>query len=400
MALMSAGAMPAALIKPAEIDVGAQFQQGRLDAAQNTANDITNQASQLELLATGAAYAMPQGPSGPVDPAKWNEVLDTYEASGMPADKVKAFRDNPNMAQVLLKGSTRALSVANDQARFPLEMQKLEAEIAQLMSSTAKNLAPPETFTTLSADEVKQLGLPPGSYQRGADNKITQIGGGGTNVTVNTGDGADSELNKALSKAEGELWADYKQAAAVSGANAADFGVLEELIKLAPQGPIAGRLAEAFPGFSSAGDAFQSVVKRIAPTLRAPGSGATSDIEYDGMLKSLPALKNSPEANTAILQIMTAKADLNQRRADVINLYQAGEISIGDARKQIAELDRTSIITPELREALEGMGAEPAAADDLPSVPDVGAVETDPEGTKWRFKGGDPSVQSNWERVN
>jgi hypothetical protein len=395
MALMSAAAMPQSQIVNPEIDVAGQFQQGRQDAAVNTSNDLANEASQLEVLATGAAYAMPQGPNGPVDPAKWNEVLDTYEASGMPAEKVKAFRDNPNMASVLLKGSSRALAASHDSALFDLEKQRMEADIALAMSGVAKNTAPPETFTTLTADEVKQLGLPPGSYQRGADNKISQIGGGGTSVTVNTGDGADGELNKALSKAEGDLWAGYKQAAAVSGANAADFGVLDELIKVAPQGPIAGRLAEMFPGFSSAGDAFQSIVKRIAPTLRAPGSGATSDIEYDGMLKSLPALKNSPEANNAILQIMVAKADLNQRRADVINQYQAGDISIGEARQAIAELDRTSILTDELKQALGGMGVEDIGDDSSESSPQVGDVQDG-----YEYVGGDPADEKSWKKVN
>jgi hypothetical protein len=47
-------------------------------------------------------------------------------------------------------------------------------------------------YRTLSPEEVAQLGLPPGAaYQVGADGKISQIGGGGTNVTVNNGGGPE-----------------------------------------------------------------------------------------------------------------------------------------------------------------------------------------------------------------
>jgi hypothetical protein len=45
---------------------------------------------------------------------------------------------------------------------------------------------PDPGFQMVPPDEVAQLGLPPGAYQRGADGRITQVGGGG--VTVNTGD--------------------------------------------------------------------------------------------------------------------------------------------------------------------------------------------------------------------
>lgn len=183
-------------------------------------------------------------------------------------------------------------------------------------------------------------------------------------VTVNTGDAQDGALNKALSESEGKSWNGFKDAAAVSAANQQDFQVLAELATMAPQGPVQGRLAEAFQGFSAAGDAFQSIVKRIAPTLRAPGSGSTSDIEYDGMLRSLPALKNSPEANAMILSIMQAKADLNIKRGDIITAYQNGEMSVVDARKQLGELNRTSIITPEMRKALDGLQGESRAPAD------------------------------------
>lgn len=49
-----------------------------------------------------------------------------------------------------------------------------------------------KNFTQLSPAEVESLGLPPGAYQRGADGKISQIGGGGVNVSI----GGGPELGK------------------------------------------------------------------------------------------------------------------------------------------------------------------------------------------------------------
>lgn len=207
-------------------------------------------------------------------------------------------------------------------------------------------------------------------------------------VNVNTGDGADSALNKALSTQEGESWATIKDAGMVAGAMGQDLGLLDELIKVAPQGPIIGPLAETFKGFNSAGDAFQSIVKRVAPSLRTPGSGATSDIEYQGFLDSLPALKNSPEGNMLINQIMKSKAAINKQRSDIVTAYQAGDLSAEQARAEMARLNSASIVTPEMRKALAGVGAtEPSGA------PEVGTVV---EG--WVYNGGDPSLQSSWSK--
>lgn len=50
---------------------------------------------------------------------------------------------------------------------------------------------PAESYRTISGAEAAALGLDPAqAYNIGPDNKISQIGGGGTNVNVNMGDGA------------------------------------------------------------------------------------------------------------------------------------------------------------------------------------------------------------------
>lgn len=251
---------------------------------------------------------------------------------------------------------------------------------------------PEPGFRTLAPEEITQMGLPPGAYQMGPDNKVYEIGGGGTNVTVNTGEGQDGALNKALSTKEGEAWSGYKDSAAVSASNAQDFEILSELLTLAPQGPITGRLADMFKGVSAAGDAANSIIKRIAPTLRAPGSGATSDIEYNGMLQSLPSLAQSPEANAMVLAIMQAKAQINMERGRIVTAYQNEDMTIAEARAAMDELNARSIMTPAMKRALLGIGSDGEVG--IPAPPAIGE-----EVDGYIYNGGDPRSPTSWTEV-
>jgi len=192
---------------------------------------------------------------------------------------------------------------------------------------------------------------------------IRRAGKAETTVNVGGDNQADAALRKKLSEKEGERWSALKEAGVVSASLGQDFQALDALMNVAPQGPIQGRLAEAFPGFSSAGDAFQSIVVRVAPTLRTPGSGATSDIEYEGMLKSLPRLRNKPEANRAIAEMMKAKAALNVERSQVVTAYENQQIDAATARSKLEELNKRSIMSPQLKGLLEGIGGGGNAPD-------------------------------------
>lgn len=336
-----------------------------------TAAELERQRKIADALRAPQGYA----PSGPWSAAGAlaGEGVAAYRDKKSDADE-KAARDL--VAQALTGG--KYLDVMSNDIATPQQSAVAAAlyQQEQQNSDPLRQLQIEKLRTEIDAANQPQPVEPPRVETRynpesGREEKVTWNGSTGAwepfggqkapadpLVQVNTGEGSDAALDKALSGKEGELWATYKQAGATAGANNGDFGVLNELIQLAPQGPITGRLAEAFKGFSSAGSAFQSIVKRIAPTLRAPGSGATSDIEYQGMLDSLPALANLPEANRMILSIMQAKADLNMKRSAVVTAYQNGELDIGEARKAMDELDRASIVTPEMRLALNALTPE------------------------------------------
>jgi hypothetical protein len=403
MALMSAGMMPSAGLVNPTIDVAGQFQQGRQDAAVNQSNDLANEAAQLEVLATGAAYAMPQGPNGPVDPAKWNEVLDTYEASGMPPEKVKAFRDNPNMAAVLLKGSTRALSASHDAALFNLEKEKLEAEIA-------KAAAGGEQFRPLSADEVAKLGLPPGSYQQGGDGKISQIGGGGVNTTVQNilpggeqGGASTTQFQKDLGGIMAKDYESIRNDAKAARTGLATLSIMEDSLNdpsfysgFGSEQLLAVKRLGAALGIDPEGvssmETFNALNKQAALASMGGSLGTGfSNADRDFVTGQVPTLENTPEGNRKLIEIQKKIAE---RKIDVSKLATAyvkkhGVLDAGFEE----ELQQFAEANP-LFDEESGSEAAPAG-DNEPAPPAIGEVVDG-----YEYVGGDPANEKSWKPVN
>ena len=258
------------------------------------------------------------------------------------------------------------------------------ADAKELYTFQQTNKGPAELPAEVKEFEYAQKNGFPGSFM---DFQTQKRRAGATTVNVGGDNPADGALRKKLSEKEGERWSGLKEAGAVSAGLGQDFQALDQLMTVAPQGPVTGRLAEAFPGFSSAGDAFQSIVTRVAPTLRTPGSGATSDIEYEGMLKSLPRLRFKPEANRAIGEMMKSKAALNVERSEIVSAYENQKIDAATARSALEAVNKKSIISPELKTALDGLGGAAEA-------PKAGAVQDG-----YRFKGGNPADPKSWEKL-
>lgn len=244
----------------------------------------------------------------------------------------------------------------------------------------------------------EQLGLTGENASRlfnvGADGKVTAIGGGGTNVTniLPGGPNAEDELRKQLMGDIGETWAGYSKAGGASAAAMSDLDVLQEIADLSPSGAISGRLAEMFPEANDVSALRQSIVNRVGPTLRAEGSGSTSDIEYAGMINSLGSLRNTPEANKAIIAVMQSQAQFNIDRAAVIKDYASQKISYTEASEKLAALDAGSRIPEQVKAIIDNYSeaSQPVDAGTLT----VGTVEDG-----YRYIGGPPNLESSWEAV-
>jgi hypothetical protein len=102
-------------------------------------------------------------------------------------------------------------------------------------------------------------------------------------------------------------------------------------------GPYAEMLGVDIEGLGEA-QAYEAIVARIAPTLRVPGSGATSDFEMQMFLRSLPAIGNTPEGNALIQDTLQALAEHKQMAGDIASQALAGELDPRQAERMIQQL--------------------------------------------------------------
>jgi len=219
---------------------------------------------------------------------------------------------------------------------------------------------PKEKGKVVDASVLRQMfpgaEIDPGLYNLKPDGTASKIGGGGVSVqnVVKPGQvDAEEELRKKLMQKKGEGFAKMLDAGSASASSLTDLNILQQLAPLAPSGPLTGRFSEAFPEFNDVASLRQSIVKRVAPTLRVEGSGATSDLEFNAMLNSLGSLRNTPEANQAIIAVMQEKAKYNMDRAAVIRAYETNKINLEQANNQLAALDGQSRIPAQVQLILD-----------------------------------------------
>lgn len=179
----------------------------------------------------------------------------------------------------------------------------------------------------------------------------------------------EAALQKKMMEKTGEAFSAILDSGRAASSQLQDLNILQELATLAPSGPVTGRFLTMFPEADKTNIASLrgSIITRVAPSLRVEGSGATSDLEFNAMLNSLGSLKNTPEANSAIIAVMQSKADLNIQRANVIRQYQSGKIDLATTNAQLEDLENNLNIPQQVQNILSrhidnGQGQQPTAS--------------------------------------
>lgn len=193
----------------------------------------------------------------------------------------------------------------------------------------------------------------------------------GQTIQIGGPAGAEEEFFKKKYERLGTEFAKLQERAGQAGANNLTINALKQLYQVAPTGPVTGRLLELFPEATDVSAAVQSLRTQLAPQLRVEGSGSTSDIEYSGMLNSLGSLKNSPEANAALLDLMLVKNELIQRKAEIASKVgmppEQGGLTINQAEVAMLELDRKmwseNAMVTSIKQLIENAGGFTASSD-------------------------------------
>lgn len=84
--------------------------------------------------------------------------------------------------------------------------------------------------------------------------------------------------------------------------------------------------------------AFESLVDKMVPQQRVPGSGTTSDFDVKTFKSSLPRLMNTPDGNALITGTLEALAQDKMARAAIAEKALTGELKPADAIRELRAL--------------------------------------------------------------
>lgn len=153
-------------------------------------------------------------------------------------------------------------------------------------------------------------------------------------------------------------------------------------------GPYAEALGIKIDGLDDM-QAYKAITSKMAPRMRVPGSGASSDRDVAMFLDSLPSLGKSPGGNEIVANTFDALSKHKIAAAQIASRALNGEITRQDAEKQIRELPDPLTLWKKagrgLKPAAGGTTAPPAAS----VAPQEGQTATNrATGQKIMFKGG------------
>lgn len=201
----------------------------------------------------------------------------------------------------------------------------------------AKTLLTREMDAAKLPDAVKQYVFAKGQGYGGSFVEYqTEIRKAGA-TTVNVDQKGEGKFEEEFGKKQADRWAKYIDNADAAERKLVDINTMREIsTRMGSQGAVAGLkeaigpYAEAF-GINVEGlsdiQAYSQVIQRMAPQQRAIGSGSTSDIEFKGMLKSLPGLMQHPAAREMGLNTMEALARDDIARGEIASRLASKEIN-------------------------------------------------------------------------
>lgn len=169
---------------------------------------------------------------------------------------------------------------------------------------------------------------------------------GSTNISIDQK--GEAKFDEEFGKKQADRWNKYIESADSAERKLVDIGTLRQISqRMGSQGSAAdvkeaiGPFAEALgvniEGLSDI-QAYSSIIQRLAPQQRAPGSGSTSDIEFKGFLRSMPMLSQHPAAREVTLNTMEALARDEVSRGEIATKLATGEIKRGEAEKMMRSL--------------------------------------------------------------
>lgn len=127
---------------------------------------------------------------------------------------------------------------------------------------------------------------------------------------------------------------DLERLAELSGAIGTQGAVADWKAALGPYATAFGIKIDALDDIQ----AFSAILSKLAPTMRPPGSGATSDFEFRQFLNALPKLAQTETGRKLILDQLRAINDYTQAVGDISDKGLSRDLTPQQVRAEIAKL--------------------------------------------------------------
>ena len=231
----------------------------------------------------------------------------------------------------------------------------------------ARRNAPDKSFSMLTTAEVKAAGLDTTlMYQRGSDGKIYQIGGNGTNVSVDiAAPNANQDFsNKKLYEGVGTGGSVTVNALAKgyepARATLKQIDLLSQLGSIMDNGSaIPNALLNLLPeGSNDPLDAYRAVANGVAQGMYVPGSGTQTENDFRILLSRAGSAGMSADARILIQKGLRAAT---QRKMDLGAAAMAFQMNANnDSRKvyqaKVEEIQQRPLFSKEERDLLQSFG--------------------------------------------
>lgn len=177
--------------------------------------------------------------------------------------------------------------------------------------------------------------------------ELAKRAAGRSSVVNNIDMKGEGEFSKVAGKLDAERFNEYVVAANSAREFRGNLGALADLSRSFQTGKVAEFKAAVGPYLQAIGidvkdlgaiQSFEGIVDRMAPAMRVPGSGATSDFEMKKFLSALPQLGRTPEGNAIVTQVLDAIMAHRQQAGAIATQALTGKISRQEANKRIGEL--------------------------------------------------------------
>lgn len=274
-----------------------------------------------------------------------------------------------------------------------VQMLEAGADPAQVLMAYRQAQQPAETFRQVTGAQIGLQGEDAAKmFNVGPDGKVTAIGGSGP--TFNVGGDALTPFEKGSQEFQVKMWGNLAANAPTAQATLGQVELLDTLLKESGSGFSQGLSkfvydTTGFDAQGSAASAASALINQLVPAQLPQGSGTMSDADLALYKGSLPQLQRSPEGNQIILDGMRALAQYNLATSRIAAQVLNGQMTPQEGDAAVVALgnplaDVNARIRQQGQGGTTGTGGAPVAGDVVDG---------------YRFKGGNPADQNNWEPI-